>query len=118
AVGDAALVDVAEILRRHAGSNAVAGRMGGEEFVIADVDLPVLQRRTAELIREAIAESPFGITASLGVCSARVAWEDDIAPDFIDGLLEAADAAMYMSKRSGGNRVVHRYLDEVDLAEA
>ncbi|PRC61308.1 GGDEF domain-containing protein, partial [Mycobacterium sp. ITM-2017-0098] len=42
AVGDAALVDVAEILRRHAGSNAVAGRMGGEEFVIADVDLPVL----------------------------------------------------------------------------
>jgi diguanylate cyclase (GGDEF)-like protein len=118
AVGDAALVDVADILRRHTGSNAVAGRMGGEEFVIADVDLPVLQRRTAERIREAIADSPFGITASLGVCSARVAWEADIDPAFIDRLIDAADAAMYMSKRSGGNRVVHRYLGEVDLAEA
>jgi diguanylate cyclase (GGDEF)-like protein len=118
AVGDAALVDVAEILRRHLGSNAVAGRMGGEEFVIADVDLPVLQRRTAELIRDAIAASPFGITASLGVCSARVNWEADIGPEFIDGLIQAADATMYMSKRSGGDRVVHRYLDKVDLTDA
>jgi diguanylate cyclase (GGDEF)-like protein len=117
AVGDAALVDVAEILRRHTGSSAVTGRMGGEEFVIADVDLPVLQRRTAELIRESISDSPFGITASLGVCSAYVAWEADIAPDFIDRLIQAADAAMYLSKRSGGNRVKHRYFDKVDVAE-
>lgn len=122
AVGDAALVYVAEILHRHAGASAVSGRLGGEEFVVADVDLPVLQRRTADLIREGIAAGPFGITASLGICSARIAWENSAAggmsPDFLDKLIESADAAMYVSKRAGGDRVEHRRLDGADLADA
>ncbi|WP_349269192.1 diguanylate cyclase [Mycolicibacterium parafortuitum] len=118
AIGDAALVDVADVLRRHTGVSAVIGRLGGEEFVIADVDLPVLQRRTAELIRQGIADSPFAITASIGVCSARMDWGSGIENDYIDRLIEAADAAMYVSKRAGGNRVVHSDLDGADFAEA
>lgn len=122
AVGDAALVYVAEILHRHAGASAVSGRLGGEEFVVADVDLPVLQRRTADLIRDGIAAGPFGITASLGLCSARIAWENGVAggttTGFLDRLIESADEAMYVSKRAGGNRVEHRHLDGADLADA
>lgn len=112
AVGDAALVNVAKVLQEASGPDAVLSRLGGEEFVIADVDTAAGHAMSSERIREGIAAMPFKITASLGICSATVRAGVPIEhPDFIDGLIRAADAAMYKSKRSGGNRVVHRRLD-------
>ena len=47
-----------------------------------------------------------------GICSAMVPAGVQVEhPEFIDRLIRAADAAMYKSKRAGGNRVVHRRLD-------
>lgn len=116
AAGDAALVNVAEVLRQSSDTGAVLSRLGGEEFVIADVDSAGRHAVTSERIREGIEAMPFRITASLGICSARVAPGVGIEhPQFIDRLIRAADAAMYRAKRSGGNRVEHRHLDRGDL---
>jgi diguanylate cyclase (GGDEF)-like protein len=116
AVGDAALVNVAAVLQDTSAPGAVLSRLGGEEFVIADVDTAASHALSSERIREGIAAMPFKITASLGMCSATVPAGVEVKhPEFIDRLIRAADAAMYRSKRSGGNRVMHRHLDKADV---
>jgi diguanylate cyclase (GGDEF)-like protein len=114
AAGDEALVDVGAVLRENCGGDAVIGRLGGEEFVIADSDPAADHARTVERVRAGIAETPFHITASLGTCS--VIAEPGMAmrhPEFVDRLIRVADAAMYESKRAGGDRVHHVHPDQV-----
>ena len=106
AAGDQALVDVSATLRNHCGAAAVIGRAGGEEFVIADIDSVSNPAAMAERLRQAIAGLPIQITASIGTASAPV--DTDVDRGLIDGLVGAADAAMYDAKRAGGNRVRHR----------
>ncbi|MGH3583605.1 MAG: GGDEF domain-containing protein, partial [Mycobacterium sp.] len=72
AVGDEALVSVGAVLRENCSGDAVIGRLGGEEFVIADGAPAADHAGTAERIRAGIAAMPFQITASLGTCSAIV----------------------------------------------
>lgn len=115
AAGDRALADVGEVLRQTCGETAVLGRLGGEEFVVADTDAPSGHAATTNAVRASIAALPFDITASLGTCTARL--EDHIGglavtdPDeFLDRMIAAADAAMYRAKRAGGDRVEHRRL--------
>ena len=63
------------------------------------------------------AELPVRITASLGTCAAEIDVDVDAArPQFLDQLIGAADAAMYRSKRAGGNRVQHRTLDSTSTS--
>ncbi|CAN3128456.1 diguanylate cyclase [Mycobacterium sp. smrl_JER01] len=112
AAGDAALVDVAAVLQR-SGAGSVLARLGGEEFVVADADTASGHALTAERIRQGIAATPFEITASLGICTATVAAGVEVEhPQFIERLIREADAAMYAAKRAGGDRVLHRYLDQ------
>ncbi len=108
AVGDRALVAVGAILRRHHDS-AVVARIGGEEFLVAELVSSPDGAESAERVRRAIADTPFGITASIGVVSARV--NPTSMPPFravIDELIRDADAAMYDAKRCGGNQIRHR----------
>ena len=112
AVGDQALVSVAAVLQQHCSPGAALARLGGEEFVIADIDLAARHRATAERIRQGIAATRFGITASLGSCSATLRPGVPVPhPEFVDRLIRVADAAMYHSKRAGGDRVEHRWFD-------
>ncbi|MDG4665035.1 GGDEF domain-containing protein [Mycobacterium sp. 236(2023)] len=113
AVGDAALVEVAAVLQQHAGTAAVLSRLGGEEFVVADVGATSRHVMAAERIRDGIAALQFGITASLGVCSTTIPAGTQVEhPEFIERLIHTADAAMYRAKRAGGDRVEHRLLGE------
>jgi diguanylate cyclase (GGDEF)-like protein len=101
------------VLRENCSGEAVIGRLGGEEFVIADSEPDADHARIVERIRAGIAATPFQITASLGTCSAIV--EPGTAmeyPEFVDRLIHVADAAMYESKRAGGDRIQHCYLDQ------
>ncbi|HKU81073.1 MAG TPA: GGDEF domain-containing protein, partial [Candidatus Tumulicola sp.] len=103
--GDAVLQAIAELLRAHAGAESgVPARNGGDEFC-------ALLRATgksravarAQAFCDAVRAYDFGvpirITASVGVA----AYPHDAAS--ASGLLEAADAAMYHSKRNGRDRV-------------
>jgi diguanylate cyclase (GGDEF)-like protein len=108
AVGDRALVVVADILRRHH-DDAVVARIGGEEFLVAELADQPNAAESAERLRRAIADTPFGITASIGVVSARV-HPGSMPPtrDVIDELIRRADGAMYDAKRCGGNQIRNR----------
>lgn len=102
--GDAALGRLGEILRRATRSADRAFRYGGEEFLLLlpDVDLTGAIA-AAERIRVAVAEDDPGIppfTISGGVALCDPADGRDPEP-----LLRRADAALYLAKKAGRNRV-------------
>ncbi len=107
--GDAVLREMGQFLKDHARGGDIACRYGGEEFtlVLPECPLEVTQRR-AEVIRadaKQLAVRHHGqllgaLTVSLGVSS---------YPEHADtgeGLLQLADAALYLAKRQGRDRVV------------
>jgi diguanylate cyclase (GGDEF)-like protein len=108
AVGDQALVAVGSALEQNCRPAAVTARVGGEEFVVVDTAATPQHANMAEGLRQAVADIPFPITASIG--TAAIALDELPAiPDMqvIDDLISTADAAMYEAKRAGGNRVCH-----------
>ena len=107
--GDTVLIGVADNLRRASAMNSVVARLGGEEFLIAELTEPAEPAAGAEQLREAVASTPGGVTASVGVAALPLAEIDGNAiAATITQLVEAADAAMYEAKRAGGNQVRYR----------
>ena len=113
--GDAILKQFAVILKREAREIDRVARYGGEEFVIL---LPgtVLDAAVtfAERVRKEVEEHTFTFdggqvqrTASFGVA----AWPHPRISD-CDGILRAADDALYVAKETGRNRVVRFDSDE------
>ncbi|HUE77759.1 MAG TPA: GGDEF domain-containing protein [Longimicrobiales bacterium] len=107
AAGDTVLQRVAEIVRRTVREVDFAARFGGEELVVV---LPETMRReageVAERIRAAIGQAVIEwngqripVTASIGVSSCTETVDEP------DKLLRSADAALYVSKEAGRNRV-------------
>jgi len=111
AIGDRVLVDVAARLRDACGSGAIAARVGGEEFVVAQTCPPREMDLLARRLCSAIASNPWHVTASLGVAGvSRVSGvvAHDTAADartLIERVIAAADMAMYEAKRAGGNQI-------------
>lgn len=104
--GDHVLARLATELRTTLRGNDLAARYGGEEFaiVLADVDLAIAVR-VCERIRAAVAAIDWGdlmpghlLTVSLGVATSDLHGTPE-------GLLSAADAALYVAKAEGRNAV-------------
>jgi diguanylate cyclase (GGDEF)-like protein len=105
AVGDQVLANVGAVMRGATRSRDFAGRNGGEEFAILlpDTEIPAALR-IAERVRLAIAEMSLSgtdvtVTVSVGVAGYP---EHASTPD---RLARLADAALYLAKRQGRNRV-------------
>ena len=108
-LGDVVISVVGRLLRDCVGEDGIAARYGGEEFAVLlpERSLAVAQS-LAETIRTSVEQGQIrrrkgdapigGVTISAGVA----AWqrEEDVA-----SLVERADRALYVSKRSGRNRV-------------
>ena len=109
ATGDALLVEVADRLRDRAGGGALVARLGGDEFaVLARNSSPTLAVRLAEGLHAALSD-PFWlddrqveIDASFGVVTTALLSGATSG----DGLLAAADAAMFEAK--AGHRSRHK----------
>ncbi len=106
--GDTVLVAVADNLRRASAMNSVVARLGGEEFLIAELIEPDDAAGTAERFRTAVATAPGEVTASVGVATMALTDIGSAATAALTELVRAADAAMYDAKRAGGNQTRHR----------
>lgn len=107
--GDAALYNVARILKENTRTIDIVSRYGGEEFAIIMPETETASAKmVAQRIRQAIHDSyfsvsddhpPVHITVSIGVA---------VSPndaDDINELIELADKALYYSKKTGKNKV-------------
>jgi diguanylate cyclase (GGDEF)-like protein len=104
-VGDQVLASIGAVLRSVLRARDFAGRNGGEEFAVLlpDTGIPAALE-IAERIRAAITEislpgTDVSVAASLGV----VGFPDHATT--LDRLERLADAALYIAKRQGRNRV-------------
>lgn len=106
--GDAALKQVAEIMRRVNRNETVTGRYGGEEFLVL---LPMTTQAqaisAAERLRMTVEAEPFAIgehrinlTLSIGVAGCN------LQPDCVYAAIKKADEALYRAKGEGRNRVI------------
>ena len=102
--GDAALVKVAEILRKATRGVDSVARYGGEEFLVMLLEAPLATATiVAERIRSRVAGEPFEggkITVSIGIA------EYPAHGDTPEELIASADAAMYRAKGQGRDRVI------------
>ncbi len=102
--GDAALVKVAEILRKMTRGVDSVARYGGEEFVVMLIEAPIATAAAvAERIRaRVVAEEFSGGKLSVSVGAAEYPTHGDTPEE----LIASADAAMYEAKSGGRDRVV------------
>jgi len=107
AEGDAALVEVAAALTAASSDTALVCRMGGEEFLIADVVTAENPRDWAQRLCDAVAAGPFSVTASVGTASVALPRVDADPKETFRRLVDLADSAMYTAKRRGGNQTQH-----------
>lgn len=107
AAGDDALIAVGRVLRDHTRDRAVICRVGGEEFVVADLFAHPMPEALGQRLCDAVDALPYPITASIGTASARCdrASTPDESRTLIAALVNAADDVMYGAKRDGGNQV-------------
>jgi len=116
-IGDRVLIDVAGVLRSHCRPQDVAGRIGGEEFIVLmrGADIERAERKAVALL-EAIRKHTLRIegaaiqcTVSIGIAERRQGESEDF-----HRVLRRADEALYEAKRGGRNRVCRAAADTLD----
>ncbi len=102
--GDLVLARVGRLLEQKSRQSNVVARYGGDEFIVLMPETgPEQAEVLAERLRQWITQDPMlsehHITGSFGVASFPMHGFS------IEDIIRVADAGMYVSKRSGGNRV-------------
>lgn len=108
AAGDAALRQIARLLRETVRSGDVAARVGGEEFALwlpgATLEAAM---EIAERLRARVEREPFrwqGQELRLTISCGVAAFPSPVP--VADNLMETADAALYQAKHAGRNQVM------------
>lgn len=116
-VGDLALLQVVEILKKSIRSTDILGRYGGEEFsiVMTETNLDAALK-VAEKIRKNIEKTTLyindntkiNLTVSFGIAGTELHGYD------LQFLLKAADLGLYKAKRKGKNTVEYLTKEEIE----
>jgi len=110
-VGDDVLREVGHLLQSTMRKNDLAGRFGGEEFIVVlyrsahEIGVSVAERirqRIAEISVQTRSGQVVQVTTSVGVSTFS-----PFGMTNIDQILSQADQALYKAKDTGRNRVVH-----------
>lgn len=113
AAGDAVLTEVAQRLRAGLGPDALAARIGGEEFLLVLPDTPRhVAEAAARRLCAAVADRPFSLPDGQGMVRVTISiglavGHDPMAAghDEPEALLIQADRALYRAKARGRNCV-------------
>jgi diguanylate cyclase (GGDEF)-like protein len=104
--GDAVLVEIARLLKKHLREVDTVSRWGGEEFVaLMPQTGPEDAMAAATRIKEGIAGAVFTeapgrkVTVSIGIATGGHETVN------AEKLIDAADTALYQAKRNGRNRI-------------
>lgn len=117
AAGDAVIIEIARRIAESIGGDNVCARWGGDEYIVLLADsAPHLLRANAFGVMAAISDRPVTlpggdavvVTVSVGACLVEPG-------DSIETVTEMADAALYMAKGEGRNRVM--IFDPPDAAQ-
>ena len=106
-VGDVVIKGLADILKKQKRATDVVARFGGEEFIVLceqtdEAGAALLGERIREELEATVFNTPIGpltVTCSVGIATfpeAGSTWDE---------LFKSADEALYVSKRTGRNRV-------------
>ena len=112
-VGNRAILALASHLKSNLRDSDFAARFGGDEFVAllphqTAMEAAAFAERIRTGLRNVIVQksdgrpAPFGLSVSVGIADFSV----DSPRENTDALLKAADAALYVAKREGRDRVV------------
>jgi two-component system cell cycle response regulator len=106
AAGDQVLREVAARMKSSLRSYDVAGRYGGEEFLVIVPDCDeAAALRVAEKMRNAVCSTPIQILGTDRTTSISLGVSTRSEPTSADALLSAADTALYQAKSFGRNCV-------------
>ena len=103
-IGDKLLVDIANIIRQTIRESDIAGRWGGEEFLVfcpqtgADGAFALAEKLRTNIAKYEFEEVGYK-TASFGVAQIE-------RSDTVQGLISRADTALYGAKNAGKNMVL------------
>lgn len=113
----AARVAAGQALRENVRRDAVVGHIGEAEFLIADTFTVPDPAPLVERVRGAIAATPAGMTASVGVVSTPLRPLADRPPhEVLDEVVELASTAMRDACRAGGNQARYVLAEQLDAA--
>lgn len=103
--GNRARIAAGQALRETVRSNAIVAHIGDAEYLIADTFTTTDPSPLVERVRGAIAASPTGMTASIGVVSTPLRPLAAHPPhEVLDEIVALATTAMYEARRAGGNQ--------------
>lgn len=110
-----ARVSAGQALRETIRHDAVLGHVDDSEFLIADTFTTPDPTALVDRALGAIASTPGGLTASIGVVSIALRACSDRPPGAaLDEVVALATTAMHQARRGGGNQA--RYVTDVDLS--
>ena len=105
---DDAQTAVGHALRDTTRREAVVAHVARGEFLVADIFVTSDPAPLVERIRGAVAATPLGITASIGVVSARFLPLISRPPhEVLDEMIATASTAMAAARRRGGNQAFY-----------
>ncbi|MFD1151849.1 diguanylate cyclase [Saccharothrix hoggarensis] len=108
--GDLVLRRIAVALECAVRRGDAVGRFGGEEFAVLlpgvepDEAVAIAERMRSEVHRVLVDDGEGGVVAGLTVSIGIAVWPE-VAEDTVEGLLAAADSALYEAKRLGRDQV-------------